>query len=116
MIEHVYWFIDKAAVEPLVRLSWREYRARYRRRSKFAKSPSLEEDVAFFLGKDDVDSDVTDILKKRSIRWTIQQSHSPLDFLNTVVWHASDVKKRCEEVWDRPANWAEGAQIMSVAT
>lgn len=87
-------FIDRAVVDPMLRLSWREYQKRYN-----VNREEMVENFSYLpseLSEDEVDF----ILDNKSVLWTMKTGG--LMFLNAIICSAPHVEKKCPTVncWD----------------
>ena len=97
-LEHFYKFIDRDAVEPLLRLTWAEFLRKYRW-SRGSLQESVEEFLAFIMGPQPAPSVVDEVLARRTLRWTMKRSSPKYFFLFEVIYNAPHVRKRCPEIW-----------------
>ena len=93
-MEHSYEFFDREAFDSVWRLSWTEFVKKHRTRwaSNPEYSPPGEYDgaslrglIAFSLTPEPSPKEIEDILKRRTIRWTLQQSDSRLFMMSEIM-------------------------------
>jgi hypothetical protein len=82
-MEQNYDFFDRQAFDPLWRLSWAEFLKKYR--TRWASRPeycsgeydgkSLRGLLSFSIDPEPLPQELEDILRRRTIRWTMQQSN-----------------------------------------
>jgi hypothetical protein len=106
-VEHSYQFFDREAFDPVWRLSWTEFLKKYR--TRWASSPeysppgecdcaSLRGLIGFSLAPDPSPEVIEDILKRRTIRWTLQQSGSSLFMMSEIMLRIPSLRRRALEV------------------
>jgi hypothetical protein len=93
-IEHFYWFVDRAVVDPLLGLSWRGFLRKYPWRRH-----EVEELLAFALEPELEGSALADIVATRTLRWTMKRSTPSYYFLTEIIHHVPAVRRRCPEIW-----------------
>ena len=105
-MEHSYQFFDREAFDSVWRLSWTEFVKKYRTRwaSNPEYSPPGEYDgaslrglIAFSLTPEPSPKVIEDILKRRTIRWTLQQSDSRLWMMSELMLKIPTLRRRAVE-------------------
>jgi hypothetical protein len=106
-MENYYYFFDRSAVDYVWNLSWREF-LRLHGTSRWAKGPdtgdgsaSLRGLIAFSVGPDPAAPEVEDIIRRRTLRWTIQRSSPQFYMMEEIVYHVPRLRKSCAslDVW-----------------
>jgi len=92
-IEHFYWFIDREVIDPVLEMRWKTFLRKY-----YWDRDCLNETLSFAVEPEPDASTISDILKKRSLRWTMKHSSPAYWFLNTVVYHVPALERRCLDV------------------
>lgn len=92
-IEHFYWFIDREVIDPVLEMSWKAFLSRYPWRRKV-----MEELLTFAVDPEPNSVEVSQILEKRSLRWTIQRSSPAYFLLSEIVDHVPHLRQRSRNV------------------
>jgi hypothetical protein len=93
-LEHFYWFVDRAVVDPLLETSWRSFLRKHPRRRA-----DVERILAFALEPKPDPAAVADILARRTLRWTMKRATPAYFFLNELISLVPQLKRRSPEVW-----------------
>jgi hypothetical protein len=101
-----YCFFDRSAVDPLWRMSWQEF-LRFlgngRRAKRIAERDSwLRDLIAFSVDPEPSDAEVEDIIRRRTLRWTIERSTPQFYTMGEIVCGVPRLAKSCAvlDVWD----------------
>jgi hypothetical protein len=95
--EHYYQFIDRAVVDPLVALTWRQFHKKYgwTGGSQWSNAAEFLADFALDPPPEDVQI-VERILATRTLRWTLRHSSSQyFCLIEGMVVHVPAIEKRC---------------------
>ena len=106
--EQFYWFVDIAAVDPMLRMAWATFLDKYPWRRR-----ALEDHLKFVLEPQPDDNEIAAILKRRDVRWALKHAQPAYYFLDLVVHHVPRLRKMCPQVW--PADLFEFVAIESTA-
>jgi len=117
--ERFYWFIDAAATEPVIEMSWTAFLRKYPiHRSRASLTNSLQDSVEHFLAfvvePEQDAAGVKDILARRTLRWTMQRSTPQYWFLNEVVGHVPSLSKRSRSIWVAHDKFLEPAVLDAI--
>jgi len=93
-IEHFYWFVDLSAVDPILQMSWETFLRNYPWRQQ-----SLEKFLLFAVETEPNRVTINQILRGRTIRWTMRRATPAYYFLNEIVHHVPGLKSQCPEIW-----------------
>ena len=102
-----YYFFDRSAVDPLWNLSWQDF-LRLHGKSRWAKGPdvgdgaaSLRGLIAFAVEPHPSAIAIEEIIRRRSVRWTIQRSSPQFYMIEEIVYHVPRLRKSCVslDVW-----------------
>jgi len=113
-IEYFYQFIDRAAMDPVLSLTWNQYQAKYGFKHDQWKHPG--ELIDWFVDEADLPDDPDSAEVKPYLNWTLRRtmrnSTPQYYFLIEVALMTSHVEGKCPHVW--PDAWeAEGILIAS---
>ncbi len=108
-MDHFYCFIDRAVVDPVLQMSWREILSTH----AWSKH-SAAELVALAMEPEPDPSLVEYVLAHKTLRWTMKRSTPSYFFLNQVVSYLPRVRSRCKEFW--PQHVDEVAVLEATAT
>jgi hypothetical protein len=121
-MEHYYVFIDRPAVDAILRLEWKEFLIAYPvRHSRWAFENSLYDSVEHFVGfAVDPEPDATmiaRILSKRTLRWTMRRATPQYWFMGEIITHIRALNRSCPTVWieDESAVDFYGLTVAAVA-
>ncbi|MSU23784.1 MAG: hypothetical protein EXS32_08175 [Opitutus sp.] len=114
-IEHFVSIIDRARVDEVLSLSWKDFHRRYRwkRDSPWPSAAEFLHDFA--LEGEPEQSIVDDILDRRTLRWTMNRCTPKLFFVYEIIVHVPDLRARClsytpSEMFDLSIVQAVGAE------
>jgi hypothetical protein len=102
-----YCFFDRSAVDPIWKMSGQDFLRLYGknhrdRRSKLADADSwLRELIAFSVEPEPSDAEVEDIIRHRTLRWTIQHSTPQFYIMGEILCGVPRLTKSCAvlDVW-----------------
>jgi hypothetical protein len=109
-VEHFYWYLDRKAVESVLRLSWRDFLDRYPMDPAQAVE-LLDSAIEPHASERHVQS----ILRNKTLAWTVTHSTPALYVVNTIVHHVPALKRSGTEVWFWDCNHFETFAINAVA-
>jgi hypothetical protein len=106
-IDNYYCFFDRSAVDPLWKMSWQDFLRLYgkNRRGKGSKVGDvdswLHELIAFSVEPEPSDAEVEDIIRRRTLRWTVQHSSPQFYTMEEIVFGVPRLAKSCAllDVW-----------------
>ncbi len=97
-MEHSYLFLDRETVDPLWKLSWKEFLRKWGK-SRWATAKHFQDGnsslrglIAFGLDPEPSHQDVEQILERRTIRWTIQHSSPQYFVMQEILHHVPDLR------------------------
>jgi hypothetical protein len=106
-METYYYFFDRSAMNSLWKMSWQEF-LRLHGTSQWAKGPrtdngaaSLRGLIAFSVDPEPSATEIEDIIRRRTLRWTIQHSSSQFYMMEEIVYNIPRLQKSCAslDVW-----------------
>ncbi len=96
-----YYFFDRSAVDYLWKISWQEF-LRLHGKSQWAKgqntgdgSGSLRGLIAFSIDPEPSASDIEEIIRRRTLRWTVQRSSEQFSMVEDIVYNVPRLRKSC---------------------
>ena len=93
-IEHFISVIDRASIDEVLSLSWKEFNRRYRwTHSEWSSATEFLQDYAYDPPPDL--STVDDIMERRTLRWTMNRCSPRLRFMYEIIEHVPDLRNRC---------------------
>src|ERR1700678_1452534 len=104
-MEHGYDFFDREAFDPIWRLSWAEFLKKHRTRwaSNREYSPggysseSLRGLISFSIEPEPSPQEIEDILRRRTIRWTLQHSDTRLYMMSEIMSNVRSLRDQVIE-------------------
>jgi hypothetical protein len=106
-MDNYYYFFDRSAADPLWKLSWPDF-LRLHGKSRWAKGPdggdgsaSLRGLIAFAVDPEPSAIEIEDIIRRRTLRWTIQRSSPQFYLMEEIVNNVPRLRKSCIslDVW-----------------
>jgi hypothetical protein len=98
-MDHTYFFFDRSAADSLWSLTWREYLRRFGH-SRWAKRPysddggaSLRSLIVFSVDPEPSAEEVEEIIRHRTLRWTIERSAPQFFAIEQIVDNSSGLRR-----------------------
>lgn len=102
-IEHFISVIDRASIDAVLSLSWREFNLRYQwTGSQWSSAAEFLQDFAYDSESDP--STIDDIIERRSLRWSMNRCSPKLFFMYEIIEHVPDLRTRCLSYTPRDLN------------
>jgi hypothetical protein len=106
-METYYCFFDRSAVDPIWRMSWQDFLRLYSKhhRGKGSREADvdswLRELIALSVEPEPSDAEVDDIIRRRTLRWTIQRSSPQFYTMGEIVYGVPRLATSCVvlDVW-----------------
>jgi hypothetical protein len=94
-----YYFFDRSAVDPLWNLSWQDF-LRLHGKSRWAKGPDVSDGaaslrglIAFSVEPQPSAREIEEIIRRRTLRWTIQHSSPQFYMMEEIVYNVPSLRK-----------------------
>jgi hypothetical protein len=116
-METYYCFFDRSAVDPLWKMSWEVFLRLYgkHRRGKRSREADvhswLRELIAFSVEPEPSDAEVDDIIRRRTLRWTIQRSSPQFYTMGEIMCGVPRLAKSCAVL----GVWANDLSVLLAA-
>jgi len=111
--EYFFRFIDRAAIDPILSMTWNQYQSKYGFKHDQWKHPG--ELLAFFVDEADLPDDPDPAEVKQYMNWTLRRtmknSTPQYDFLIEIALMNPQVEGRCLHVW--PDAWEEEGVLVA---
>lgn len=98
-MEFVYQFSDRGGIDPLWKLTWKEYLLRWGRtrwaRAKMTENgdDSLRSMIAFFIDPAPTAEEVDRILAEETIRWTVRRSSPQFRSISELIYNTPGLRR-----------------------
>lgn len=112
-MQFYYHFIDKALVDPILDLSWRQFLRRHPK-PDWTTEGGTEGFIEFVFDEPPDPREVRWILENKTLRWTLHQSNISQYFLSSVIGEVPAVSRGCPVVW--PECVEEAIVVLAAAT